>query len=308
MKEYRLQKKLMGCNFELVAGSDDKVFANQMLEAGVEEIKRIEEILSEFNPASVTSQINSASGIRSVEVPSEVYTLLQRSIKLSQFTQGAFDITTGALMEHYDFKNKSVQFPDSKSLEKSLEKTGFDQLHLLKNYRVYLAKRGMKISFASIGKGYAADSVKDLWAGKGLESGVINASGDLCVIGEKPDGSSWTVGIANPVNPSEMLVYLPLDTGAVATSGDYEQYFISGGKRYSHTLDPHIGLPVGGIKSVTVTGKSAELCDALATAVTVMGVETGLHFINQLPAIHCLIVDEANKIHFSKNITFEKTI
>ena len=163
----------------------------------------------------------------------------------------------------------------------------------------------MAISFASIGKGYAADRVKDMWLKKNVTSGVINASGDMCVIGSRTTNSPWKVGIADPVLPDKTLLYIPLTNASIATSGDYEQFFMHQGERYSHTLDPTSGFPVKGVKSVSLVSVSSELADALATAVFVLGVKVGLHFIQQLPGTHCIIIDAKNKLHFSKSIKFE---
>ncbi len=308
MDIFRIKQKLMGSAFELVIGHEDEQFARQMLKEGIDEISRIEKLLSEFESSSYTSELNRMAGIRAVEVPEEVYRLIQRCIKISGLTQGAFDITAGLLKKLYRFDRKSLaDFPSAEKLKRILEKTGYRHIHLSKNNHVYLTKKGMRISFASIGKGYAADRVCQLWTDKGIKSGVINASGDLRVLGKKPDCSDWKVGIADPEDTGRMLLYIPVREGAVATSGEYEQFFIKDGKRYAHTLDPSTGMPVTGIKSVSITGKYAEMCDALATAVSVMGIETGLHLIDQLPGTHCLIIDDDNQIHVSKNIIFEKT-
>jgi len=308
MNEFRIQQKLMGTAFELVIGHDQEKAAKELLELGVEEIIRIEKLLTEFSEESVTSLINKKAGFKSVQVPYEVFQLIQRSINLSELTQGAFDISIAPLKKLYNFKRGDLKLLSEESLNSVCKTIGYKNIHLGKNNSVYLTKKGMQISFASIGKGYAADCVKKMWLEKGVKSGVISASGDLSVIGNKPDGSKWKIGIPDPETRSKILLYIPVNEGAVATSGDYEQFFMLDGERYSHTIDPNTGLPTKGIKNVTITGPSAELCDTLATAVTVMGVEVGLHFINQLPNTHSLIIDSMNKLHYSKNIIFEKTI
>ncbi len=165
----------------------------------------------------------------------------------------------------------------------------------------------MHIGFGAIGKGYAADKVKKMMEEKAVESGVINASGDLTAWGKQPDGSSWKAGIGHPDKSEKVMLWLPLNGASIATSGDYEQFFMLNGTRYSHNIDPKTGLPVRGIKSVSVISPAAELSDALATAVTVMGVNAGLHMINQLPETHCIIVDDKNKLHSSKNININIT-
>lgn len=298
----------MGTAFELIIGHEMEERANELLEMGVAEIERIEKLLTEFSEDSITYIINKNAGNKSVSVPLEVFRLMLRSFQISELTQGAFDITTASLKKLYNFKQDDLRLPSEEDIKIALKTISYKNIHLGKNNSVYLTKKGIKISFAGIGKGYASDRVKKLWLDQNVKSGVISASGDLCVIGNKPDDAKWKIGIPDPEDRSKMILYIPVNEGAVATSGDYEQFFLVGNERYSHTIDPNTGVPVKGIKSVTVTGPSAELCDALATAVTVMGVEVGLHFINQLPNTHALIVDDNNELHYSKNIIFEKTI
>lgn len=295
----------MGCKFEFIVCSDDQKFAEEQLQIAIGEMVMIERNLSEYIESSYTSAINRSAGKGSVAVPEELYSLVTRCIKISELTQGAFDITTGKLKKLYNFSRESINLPSPDLIQQALEVTGYRYIHTAKNNSLYLTKQDVGISFASIGKGYAADRVKKRWEENGVKSGVINASGDLCVIGVHPDGSPWKAGIPDPEKSGEMLLFIPV-THAIATSGDYEQYFEIEGRRYSHTINPVTGVPVSGIKSVSVTGRQAELCDALATAITVMGVEVGLHFVSQLPGIHCLIIDEDNRLHFTENITFEK--
>jgi len=138
----------------------------------------------------------------------------------------------------------------------------------------------------------------------GIASGIVNASGDLTTWGFQPNGEEWTVGIANPNISGEVFSYLKISGLAVATSGNYEKYIMIDGKKYSHTIDPRTGLPVTGIKSVTIITKNAEIADAMATPVTIMGVKAGLHMINQMKDIEVVIIDDHDKIHHSTNIRF----
>lgn len=303
MNEFRISEKLMGCGFELKVVSKSQSEANHFLELGINEIKRIEDLISEFKADSITSAINRNAGMQPVAVSREVFDLMERSLRLSSLTQGAFDISTSPLKKLYDFKNQHFSFPKDKDIQRTLAKVGWKNI-LLKadDLTVFLKEKGMHISFAAIGKGYAADRVKQLWKAQGLSSGVINASGDLTAFGYRPDGSSWKIGIANPDNRNEMLFYIPATDTSVATSGDYEQYFIHKGRRYSHNINPVTGMPLEGIKSVSIVSPSAELSDALATAVYVMGVDTGLHLIDQFPDTHAIVVDEKNEVYFSKKL------
>jgi thiamine biosynthesis lipoprotein len=140
-----------------------------------------------------------------------------------------------------------------------------------------------------------------------VKSGVINASGDLTAWGTQPDGSPWKIGIADPDDPSKIMLWLPVNNAAVATSGNYEQYFEQNGIRYSHNIDPVSGKPVPFIKSVTVISPSAELSDALATAVTVMGREAGMYLVDQLPNVHFLLIDAENQVFQSRHINIHAT-
>jgi thiamine biosynthesis lipoprotein len=303
MNEFRIQQKLMGTAFELLVVEEDPARAMKLLDIGIEEIKRLERLLSEFIPESYTCRINSSAGIQPVIVNNEIFGLLERCQQISSISGGSFDITVGPLKKLYNFKNSYIDFPEKKTIKKTLRETGYHNLRLSKEESsVFLARKAMHISFAAIGKGFAADCVKKIWLEMGLKSGFINASGDLTAFGTKVDGSPWKMGIANPDNPRENLYAIQISSASIATSGDYEQYFIYKGKRYSHNIHPKTGLPLQGIKSVSVVSPSAELSDALATAVYVMGAKNGINFIDQLPDTHCIVITEDNKHYFSKNL------
>ena len=160
----------------------------------------------------------------------------------------------------------------------------------------------MRIGFGGIGKGYAADRAARVMQDSGVTSGVINAAGDLITWGRQPDGSPWTVGIADPDHKGELFSAFDISGLAVATSGNYEKYAVINGKKYAHTIDPKTGMPVEGIKSVTIITLTAELADAMATPVMVMGIKAGLHLINQMKNIGCIIVDDHDKLFTSSNI------
>jgi len=136
----------------------------------------------------------------------------------------------------------------------------------------------------------------------GAESGVVNASGDLCAWGLQPDGKKWTIGIANPDLSNEVFSYLNLTDMAVATSGNYEKFIMVDGKKYSHTINPRTGLPITGIKAVTIITTNAEIADAMATPVMIMGISAGLDLVNQMKNIEAIIIDDNNKLYTSNNI------
>ena len=169
----------------------------------------------------------------------------------------------------------------------------------------FLKEKGMRIGFGGIGKGYAAEMAKQFLVKNNVRSGIINASGDLSAWGLQPDGRKWTIGVADPDAPNAAFSYMEISNKAVATSGNYEKFVTINGKKYSHTIDPKTGLPITGIKSVTIIAPNAEFADAMATPIAVMGIKAGLFLIDQIPDLYCIIIDEGNKIYTSKNINLK---
>ena len=306
MKTHKQSAKLMGSAFELCVIHSNETFALEQLAAGITEIKRIEHLLTEFSEDSLTTQINRNAAIRPVEVTSEFYDLVSRCEQISNLSKGYFDITVGPLKKLYSFKRGHFELPAQKTIRKTLQSVGYQNIALNKNAQtIQLTKQNMHLSFAAIGKAYAADQVKQLWLKNNIASGYINASGDLTAFGSNEKGEPWKIGIANPDKQNEILFYVPLNHVSVATSGDYEQHFVYKGQRYSHNINPKTGMPLKGIKSVSVFSPSAELSDALATAVYAMGKEKGISFVNQLPETHAIIIDENNEVVFSKALNYE---
>jgi len=306
MKEYSTRSKLMGCDFSLGVVSNNESRADALLNMGIQEIKRIENLLSEFLPHSETYRINQHAFSGSIKVDSECYQLIDRCISISDLTKGSFDITVSPLKRLYDFKNADFEMPSQKRISETLSGVGYEKIKLNPiDTSIQFLHKELKISFAAIGKGYASDKVKQMWQKENVTSGYVNSSGDITAFGKKADGTQWKIGIANPDNRSKVLLYVPIENASVATSGDYEQYFTYNGVRYSHNINPHSGLPLTGIKSVSVFSPSAELSDALATAIYVMGVDEGISFANQLPKTHAIIIDSHNQLTLTKKIHYE---
>jgi thiamine biosynthesis lipoprotein len=196
-----------------------------------------------------------------------------------------------------------TSLPDKEIARKMVRLINFRNVILDdKHTTVFLKEKGMRIGFGGIGKGYAADCAKGVMQRAGISSGIVNAAGDLTVWGHQPDGTPWTIGIADPDKKELPFAALQLSNTSVATSGNYEKYVVIGGQKYSHTIDPKTGYPVRGIKSVTIICPSGELADAMATPVMVMGIKAGLNLINQIKDIACIIIDDDNTLYTSKNI------
>lgn len=294
----------MGNRFELSVVAADEKWANERIDAGIQEIQRIEKLLTTFSDDSETNQVNNNAGIRPVVVSRETYDLIRRSIMISKVTQGAFDITYGSIDKRlWNFDQEMTSLPDAATAKKMVRLINYRNITLNnEDCTVFLRERGMRIGFGGIGKGYAAERAKLIMMQQGVQSGVVNASGDLSAWGLQPDGKKWTIGIANPDSSHQVFSYLNISGLAVATSGNYEKYVMINGKKYSHTINPRTGLPVTGIKSVTIISTNAEIADAMATPVTIMGVYAGLDMINQMKDIEAIIIDDDDKLYTSKNI------
>jgi thiamine biosynthesis lipoprotein len=304
LEAHRREMKLMGNRFEITVVGKIADWANQQIDAAVTEIKRIEDLLSTFKETSETNLINRNAGIQPVKVSEETFNLIARSLRISQITQGAFDISYGSIDQRlWNFDQTMTSLPDRQTAKRMVRLINYRNIELdYANQTVFLKEQGMRIGFGGIGKGYAAEMAKVLLKKNGVESGIVNASGDLAVWGKQPDGKPWTIGIVHPDFAGQPFSYMEIADGAVATSGNYEKFVLIAGKKYSHTIDPKTGLPVRGIKSVTIISPNAELCDALATPVTILGTTLGIDLVNQLNGVECVIIDDDNRLFTSKNI------
>lgn len=306
-KLYSESSILMGSSFEITVVAEDEDFAKESLAIAKKEIIRIENLISSWDQKSETSRINRNAGIAAVEVSKELFDLIFRAQQISKLSSGAFDLTFAAIDKLWNFDGKESEMPNPDTLKASVFNIGYQLIELdEESLTVFLPKKGMKIGFGAIGKGYAADRAKQLLVERGVLGGIINASGDMNTWGTKPDGSSWTIGIVNPMNNKKVFSWFSLEHNAVVTSGDYEKFTQINGRRYSHIIDPRTGIPSQGIVSCTVFAGKAELADAIATAIFVMGVESGLFLIDQLPNIEAILIDDSGIIHRSKNIEIEE--
>jgi thiamine biosynthesis lipoprotein len=301
---HRKVLKLMGNRFEITVVTKEQSLANECIDEAVAEIRRIEALLTTFNDSSQTNLINENAGIKPVKVDKEVVDLIQRSNRISKLTQGAFDITYGSIDKRlWNFDKTMTSLPDADTSKKLVRLINYRNVIIddRKN-TVLLKEKGMRIGFGGIGKGYAAEQAKSVLQNRGIKSGIVNAAGDLTAWGYQPGGKPWTIGIADPDSARKPFSHLDITNTSIATSGNYEKYIMIDGKKYSHTIDPKTGLPVTGIKSVTIICPNAEIAVAMATPVMIMGVKVGLNMINQVKNLACIIIDDNDKIYTSNNI------
>lgn len=297
LEKYQKSYSLMGSKFEIAVIANDEEVANAAIEIVYKEIVRIEKLISSWNEGSQTSLINKNAGVRPVKVSTELFNLIRRANKVSNLSGGAFDISYASMDNVWKFDGSMKGVPEEKRIKESVSKINYKNIILNETeYTVFLKEKGMKIGFGAIGKGYAANMARKLLIENGIKSGMINAGGDLIAWGDGLNGEKWKVGIADPKKEKSYVSWVELNEMAIVTSGNYERFAMIDGIRYAHIIDPRTGYPVVGIKSVTIICPDAELADALATTVFVLGPEKGLLLINKLDAIECIIINDKDEM------------
>ena len=303
-KEYVRSSHKMGSYFEVIAIDTDSIHAHHTIDLAFQEIERIEQLISSWLPTSQTNHINKNAGMAPVAVDRELYDLIYRCIKISELTQGAYDISFAGMDDIWVFEGQEIHtLPDSQQVTAASNKANYHNIVLNSDRNsVFLSKIGMKIGFGSIGKGYAANRAMEILKEQGVHSGMINAGGDLISWGTNKDGEAWSVGIANPEYKHKIIGWLALENVSLVTSGDYEKFFTFKKQRFGHIIDPRTGYPAKGIKSVSILCPDAELADALATAVYVLGGVQGLELVNQLIGVEGLLITTDDQILMSDNL------
>lgn len=295
--------RLMGDKFEISVVGNDPLLADEQIDIAINEINRVDRLLSTFSEDSNINRINRNAGIEPVKVSSEVFRLIDRALQISELTHGAFDITyfagtgyTGddaALATNADVKiaPSPVMLTNYKSVVTDAAKQ-----------TIFLKEKGMRIGFGANSRGYAADRAKYVLQMNGVSSGVINAGGDLLTWGNQPNMKPWTVVAADPTKRDEPFANLNISNMAFATSVNAEKYTSINDKKFVTAVTAKKGFPVSEITSVSIVSPTAELSDAMASPIINIGVNAGLYLINQLNQIACIIIDDHNRIYTSKDV------
>ncbi|WP_035644540.1 FAD:protein FMN transferase [Flavobacterium sp. ASV13] len=298
---------LMGGRFDITIVANDSLAAEQNIDLVIAEISRIENLISDWKPTSQVSEVNQNAGIKPIKVDREVFELVQRAIKLSEITNGGFDVSFAAMDRIWKFDGSMTEMPSTEAIEKSVEKVGYKNIILDSvQSTIFLKLKGMKIGFGALGEGYATDKCRDMMLAKGIKAGIINGSGDMSTWGKQPNGTPWKIGITNPFDPEKLLAVVPLEQQAVTTSGSYEKFVVFNGKRYSHIINPATGYPATGLCSVTVFGPNAETANGLSTSLMVLGQKEGLILLQKFPDYSCVIITDNGKVIQSKNFRIKK--
>jgi FAD:protein FMN transferase len=266
-----ISRKAMACDFRVIVNSRDRHSVSAATEC-LDEVDRLESILSIFRPMSEASQVNRDAAISPIQAGPELAELLRLCNRIHDESKGAFDITTGSLSECWGFQNRSPSLPAPGVLASARKHVGHELICLSLDDRVSFAHPGVRINFGGVGKGYALDRGASSMATRGIDLALLSAGySSVLAVGAGPDGDGWHVGLRHPFNNGRRMANVRLRSCAMATSGHEEQWFEDSGMRYGHIMDPHTGFPATKVLSVSVITDSAAHADALATAFFVGG-------------------------------------
>jgi thiamine biosynthesis lipoprotein len=293
-KPYKETQFLMDTVIEITAYGPN---AGEAVKDAFAEFKRIQKLSDKFDPSSQVSQINRLAGMGKMAVDPDVALMIDRSAKMSQLSAGKFDITIGALTGLWGVGQKGEYIPAKQDISQVLPLVDYRQIEVdSANNNVSLSKPGMALDLGGIAKRYAIEKALEKLHSHSIRSALINAGGDISVIGNKPDGTPWRIGLQHPRKEEGLLARITLDKwNTVETSGDYQRYFIKEGVRYAHILDPHTGIQPSEIASVTVISKDNS-ADIRSSAVFVLGINKGLELLAQFPGTEAIIVATDGRI------------
>jgi thiamine biosynthesis lipoprotein len=273
--------------------------------AAIDEIRRIETLMTTWRPDSELSKVNSAAGVSPVPVGQETYDVIAASLHTSAISEGTFDITFESLHGLWKFdQDWDPHPPTDAEVKAKLPLLSYHHVHLDDVKRtVFLDAKGVRISLGGIAKGYAVDKAAKVLEDAGLSSYFVQAGGDLYTRGKKPDGSDWSAGVRDPRGPEgSFFALLSVTDHAFSTAGDYERSYIVGGRRYHHIIDPRTGYPATASRSVTIWAKTALEADELDDAVFILGPEKGLALVESQDGVGAVIVDAHDKVWVSKRL------
>ena len=307
---------IMGTFAHIVAVAEDSGTAKKCVQAALEEIRKVDELMSDYKSDSEISRANRDAGEKAVRLSESTYEVLQRSVEFSEMTGGAFDITVGPLVALFRKAKESKVAPGEEQIAQARSKVGFEKLKLdSENKTVQFSENGMLLDLGGIAKGYAIDKAIEAAQRCGAIGAMVDIGGDVRCFGLPAEGKDhWLIGLQDPnsaiegIKEGELLLVLKISNAAVATSGDYQQFVIIEGKRYSHIMDRRTGTSAEGLSSVTIIADNATDADALATSVSVMGAEKGLALIEKLPNTEAILIIPEPKYEIIKTAGAEKYV
>ena len=291
---------IMGTNIYVEVWAETPVQGELAIRTVMAEMERINQLMSPYIDTSELSFINATAGQQPVAISDEMFELIDKSVKISELTKGAFDITFASVGYLYNYKQN--ERPNEALIASLLDAINYKHIKLnTENKTVAFTHEKVKIDLGGIAKGHAVDNSISLLQRMGIMHGLVTAGGDTRLIGDRR-GKPWIVGIRDPRNKDKQAVVMPLQDSAMSTSGDYERYFEEDGKRYHHILSPKTGKSTYDVQSVSIIGPSSTFNDALSTAVFVMGLREGLGMINRIDGYDAVVMDNQRKMHYSTGL------
>lgn len=300
------ERELMGTVFVVQAQTTpelDAAAVARAIDAGFDEMARLEEVLSEWRDTSEISRINQRAGGEPVAVSPDAYAVVKAGVQVSRWSEGAFDLSWAALHGLYDFRPGRQRVPSAEELAPKLALIDWERIELNDEARtVRLATAGMVIGTGGIGKGYALDRAGTILREAGIESYMLFGGGQVQIHGARTTAEgtrAWRVGIQHPRDPSSYFAFFEAGSGSISTSGDYEHVYVDDdGRRWHHIIDTDSGQPARGTTSVTLLAPEGLYADALSTAVFVLGPERGLQMLAQLPfQAEAIVLDDECRLH-----------
>lgn len=277
----------MGCLYAIEAYGSDAAALGRTLEAALDEVDRLDRLMSHYKADSPLSDLNRRAANGEVRVDPELFDLIETSLRFTAASDGAFDITVGPLMKAWGFFRGEGRVPTPPELARVREMVGSQ--HVVMNRRrltIRFDRRGVELDLGGIAKGYAVDRVVTLLRSRGVTAALVSAGGSsIYGLGAPPDRTAWTVEIQDPGDQRAMASAVPLKNRALSVAGRSEKAFEIGRARYDHILDPRTGHPVPEMLSVVVVSDTATIGDALDTTLVVLGVERGRKLLKKYPGV-----------------------
>lgn len=298
-KLYKESKIVMGTVVEITVANRSEEQARIAIKEAMVEFHRIDDLMSSYKPGSVVSKVNQTGSAEKVPVGEEVFHVLQDSVAISEASDGAFDATIWPVSQLWGFEQGgSITVPEL--ITDKLALVGYKELLFDdSSYSVGFNIDGMGLDLGAIAKGWAIDRAIEKLTTRGIRSAIIDAGGDLRIIGTRPGKDFWRIGVQHPRDPGTLIFTFDLKDTAIVTSGDYERFFMADGVRYHHILDPATGQPARGSQSVTVLAPTAAEADACATAAFVLGPSQGVAFLRTRPGVRGVIVGADGSLHWT---------
>lgn len=294
-KSYKETQFLMDTVIDITAYGPG---AEEAVKASFVEFQRLHTLTNRFDDKSQVSTINQMAGKKPVSVDSDLVYIIDHSRDLSNKLEGTFDITIGPLVDLWGIGHKGEYVPSQAEIERAQSLVDYRMIevdHVAQT--IYLPKEGMLLDLGGIAKGYAADKAIELLKAKGITSALVNAGGDVRVIGNKPDGKPWRIGVQDPRQSDSISAKLSMtEWDTMETSGDYQRFITKDGVRYSHILDPRTGWQSREVASVTTVNNSSTDGDILGTAIFILGPEKGLRLLQQFPGNDAIIITTDGKV------------